>query len=127
MNAKQKIHRATLNKWAARIHDQKESGLIVDKWYKREGVTKHAHNYWKRLIKEDVLESVDIPDIVPILPPVAVPSPLSATSPANPSCESHNPIPASNVAVTLGDIRIEIDPNVSSDFIANIIKAVRYA
>ncbi len=129
MNAKQKIHQANLNKWAALIHDQKESGLTVDKWCAREGVTKHAYNYWKRILKEEALSSVALPDIVPILPPVAAPSSYPVPYPADPSRDSRNSCnmaPVSNIAVTLGDIRIEIGPNASDDLIANIIKAVRY-
>ncbi len=69
MNAKQKIHQASLTKWAALVHDQKESGLSIDKWCSREGISKRAYNYWKHILKEEALKSVDLPEIVPVLPP----------------------------------------------------------
>ncbi len=88
MNSKQKIHQASLNKWATLIHDHKENGLNVQKWCEREGISKHAYNYWKHLLKEEALKSVDLPDIVPILPPATVPSSHPATLPTDPSHES---------------------------------------
>lgn len=133
MNAKQKIHQANLNKWAALIHDQRESGLTIEKWCSREGISKHAYNYWKHILKEEALGSVELPDIVPILPPIAVSSSLPTPYPTDLSHElrdsskSCNTTPTSNIAVTLGDIKIEIGPNASDDLITNIIKAVRYA
>ncbi len=130
MNSKQKIHQACLNKWATLIHDQKESGLSIQKWCEREGISKHAYNYWKHILKEEALKSVDLPDIVPILPTATVPSPLPAAYPTDLSHESRDscyPIPMQSVSVCLGDIRIEIGPNASDDLISGIIKAVRHA
>ncbi len=129
MNAKQKIHQAGLTKWATLIRDQKESGLSVEKWCSREGVSSHSYYYWKHLLKEEALKSVNLPEIVPLLPQVTVPVP-SVTSPSDLSHELYNssdPHPKSSVTVSLGDIRIEIGASASDDLISGIIKAVRHA
>ena len=132
MNAKQKIHQANLARWAGLIRDQKESGLSIDKWCKREGIPRHSYFYWKNQLKEEALESVDLPDIVPLLPPQegssSTPSALPTPSSYKlyNSCNSYNSIPTA-ISMTIGDIRIEIGANAPDNIIANIIKAVRHA
>ncbi|MCR5320232.1 MAG: hypothetical protein K6E48_03400 [Lachnospiraceae bacterium] len=128
MNAKQKIHQASLTKWAALVHDQKESGLTIDTWCEQEGISKHSYYYWKHALKEEALKSVDLPEIVPILPPSSPTLPVtSSTDLSYKLYNSSNPNQTPAISVSLGDIRIEIGANASDELISGIIKAVRHA
>ena len=62
MNAKQKLHQAHLREWAARFADQKASGLTVRTWCEQNDLSIHKYNYWKHLLKEEVVDQV-LPDI----------------------------------------------------------------
>ena len=80
MNAKQKLHQVRLQEWAGRFAEQKTSGLTVRQWCEVNHFSFHTYNYWKHLLKEEVVDQV-LPDIVPI-PVSAVPeyqSSLEAT------------------------------------------------
>lgn len=128
MNAKQKIHQATMTKWAALIKEQKNSGLTIRQWCDQKNVFFHAYNYWKHILKESVVDSV-MPDIVPISQPLVPSSNCEMILPE--SGESYNsrilPDTTTPVSISLGDVHIEIGASASDDVIANIIKAVRHA
>ena len=68
MNAKQKLHQVHLQEWAIRFADQKASGLTVRQWYEQNSLSFHTYNYWKHLLKEEVVDRA-FPDIVPISVP----------------------------------------------------------
>ena len=65
MNAKQKLHQARLQEWAGRFAEQKASGLTVRQWCEVNHFSFHTYNYWKHLLKEEVVDQV-LPYIVPI-------------------------------------------------------------
>ena len=65
MNAKQKLHQVHLQEWAIRFADQKASGLTVRQWCEQNNLSFHTYNYWKHLLKEEVVDQV-LPDIVPL-------------------------------------------------------------
>lgn len=113
-----KIHQIRLNEWAARLADQKSSGLSVPQWCEKNGVTTHKYFYWKRLLKSQVVDQV-LPDIVPVqLPSVSVPQ-TQIPSTTYTSCAS--------ARVFINGISIELDSSASEEFIRTLIKAVRYA
>ena len=126
MTSKEKIHQLHLNEWAARFADQKASGLTVKQWCEQNNFTIHTYNYWKHILKEEIVSKA-LPDIVPLtlseggssLPVAQTPTPI-LTNCAN------RPI-RSTATLSLGDISIEFDSNISEDFLRTIIKAVRYA
>ena len=66
MNARQKLHQIHLQEWAIRFADQKASGLTVRQWCEQNHLSFHTYNYWKHLLKEEVVDQV-LPDIVPLL------------------------------------------------------------
>ena len=76
MNAKQKRHQVRLQEWAGRFAEQKTSGLTVRQWCEVNHFSFHTYNYWKHLLKEEVVDQV-LPYIVPI-PVSAVPEYLSS-------------------------------------------------
>ena len=102
MNAKQKLHQVRLQEWAGRFAEQKTSGLTVRQWCEVNHFSFHTYNYWKHLLKEEVVDQV-LPDIVPIR--------------ANQSF----------VKLNINGISIEIDDSVSVEFLSKLLKAVRYA
>ena len=126
MTSKEKIHQLHLNEWAARFADQKASGLTVKQWCEQNNFTIHTYNYWKHILKEEIVSKA-LPDIVPLtlsegtasLPVAQTPTPILT------NCTSL-PI-RSTATLSLGDISIEFDSNISEDFLRTIIKAVRYA
>lgn len=91
MNAKQKLHQIYLQEWTARFADQRVSGLTVRQWYKQNNLSFHTYNYWKPLLKEEVVDQA-LPDIVPLSLLVFSDSDSSLGSVASeysfPSCES---------------------------------------
>ena len=65
MNAKQKLHQLHLQEWAGRFAEQKASGLTIRQWCEVNHFFFHTYNYWKYLLKEEVVDQI-LPDIVPI-------------------------------------------------------------
>ncbi len=74
-----KLHQAHLTEWAARFSEQKASGLTVRQWCNQNHVSIHKYNYWKYLLKEEVVDQM-LPDIVSL----PVPAPLPAPDPVLP-------------------------------------------
>ena len=130
MNARQKLHQIHLQEWTVRFAEQKASGLTVRQWCKQNNLSFHTYNYWKHLLKEEVVEQA-LPDIVPLSLPVLSDSvsSLETTVPdirsirANRSIRSNN----SNVQMQINSISIEIDSSVSEEFLGKLIKAVCHA
>ena len=130
MNAKQKLHQIHLQEWTVRFADQKASGLTVRQWCEQNNLSFHTYNYWKHLLKEEVVEQA-LPDIVPLSLPVLSDSSssLETTVPdvrsirANRSIRSNN----SNVKMLINGVSIEIDIAVSEEFLGKLIKAVCHA
>ena len=65
MNARQKLHQVHLQEWTVRFADQKASGLTVRQWCEQNNFSFHTYNYWKHLLKEEVVGQA-LPDIVPL-------------------------------------------------------------
>jgi hypothetical protein len=128
MNAKQKIRKANLSKWADLVHDQQASGLTIKAWCDQNNVSFHAYNYWKHILKEEYVNSI-LPEIVPLSKPEVIPAQETDSQlklrELRDSCDSYNP--SQTITVSIGDVRIEIGSAASDKMITNIIKAVRYA
>ena len=69
MNARQKLHHVHLQEWSIRFANQKVSGLTVRQWCEQNSLSFHTYNYWKHLLKEEVVDQ-PLPDIVPLSLPV---------------------------------------------------------
>ena len=130
MNAKQKLHQVHLQEWAIRFADQKASGLTVRQWCEQNKLSFHTYNYWKHLLKEEVVDQ-SLPDIVPLSLPVFSGSDSSSgtTAPAFPSIRAIRSIRSnnSNVKMLINGVSIEIDTAISEEFLGKLIKAVRHA
>lgn len=130
MSTRSIIHQATLNEWVSRIKEQKSSGLSVSEWCRQNNISRDKYFYWKRQLKEEVVEQ-SLPDIVPLTaPPVSSPAVPVPTSPTDEcksctSCASFTP--NFNARIFINGISIEIDSSASEAFIYSLIKAVRHA
>ena len=124
MNAKQKLHQIHLQEWTVRFAEQKASGLTVRQWCEQNHLSFHTYNYWKHLLKEEVVDQA-LPDIVPVSVPALSESvhSLEITKPEIRSIRSNS----SNVKMQVNGISIEIDASVSEEFLSKLIKAVWYA
>ena len=130
MNARQKLHQIHLQEWTVRFADQKASCLTVRQWCEQNNLSFHTYNYWKHLLKEEVVEQA-LPDIVPLSLPVLSDSgsSLETTVPdvrsirVNRSIRSNN----SNVQMQINSISIEIYSSVSEEFLYKLIRAVCHA
>lgn len=134
MNAKQQIHNATLNEWLTIFKDQAASGQTIKTWCANHNLSINAYYYWKRIVKESYLDSVG-PDIVPVSLPIATPSEPTESS-ASSDCYSrelanlpnlYNSRKSNDIAVSIGDITINIGSSASNELITRIIGAVRNA
>lgn len=150
-------HQVNLELWADRISKQKSSGLNVEEWCSTNNLSRHKFYYWKRLLKESLLETVT-PDIVPIslpcqvdfsntqlndvccttsetcatlatseTPNTALANTCSATSETRASCTTNKHISAEGFKLSTPDISLEISGALSADDIIGIIKAVHHA
>lgn len=132
MNAKQKLHQAQLTQWAARISDQKASGLTIRQWCDQNHISFHKYNYWKHLLKEEVVDQM-LPEIVPLSVPAVSPSAGKAlpqsTQPVSGSVRTNcaNRTNCTNTRVCIDGIAFEFEPSVSEEFLRTVIRAVRYA
>lgn len=122
MNAKQKLHQLHLQEWAGRFAEQKVSGLTVRQWCEVNHFSFHTYNYWKHLLKEEVVDQV-LPDIVPIAVPTVPDSNSSLEVTGISSIRSNQ----SAIELRINGFCIEIDTSVSAEFLSKLLKAVRYA
>ena len=124
MNARQKLHQIHLQEWTVRFADQKASGLTVRQWCEQNNLSFHTYNYWKHLLKEEVVDQT-LPDIVPLSLSVLSDSgsSLETAAPDIRSIRSNN----SDVQMQINGISIEIDPSVSEEFLCKLIRAVCHA
>ncbi len=84
MSTNSMIHKAKLNEWAARLADQKASGLSVSEWCRQNNLSQYKYFYWKRLLKEETVKQV-LPDIVQLaMPPAATDICQNQSTPAIP-------------------------------------------
>ena len=108
MTSKEKIHQLHLSEWTTRFADQKASGLTVKQWCEQNGFTIHTYNYWKHILKEEVVNKA-LPDIVPLTLPETTPSLPVAQTPT--SVLTNRPIlatapPHNCNSIMVGDTKI---------------------
>lgn len=114
MNTTQKLHQAQLNEWAIRCKEQKDSGLTVRKWCEENQISIHAYNYWKHLLKTEMVDQM-LPDIVPIALPVSQ-EPVAVT-PDRSNCANCATLPThSLIRFRINGTLIEIEDSVPEHF-----------
>ena len=130
MNTRQKLHQARLQEWAIRFTEQKTSGLTVRLWCEQNNLSIHAYNYWKHLLKEEVLGQA-LPDIVPVTIPIISSSGTSieTTESAIRANRTNGTIRTnvSDIAMQINGVTINIDASVPETFLCKLVKAVCHA
>ena len=138
MNARQKLHQASLAEWSVRFSEQKASGLTVRQWCLQNNLSIHKYNYWKHQLKEDVVDQM-LPEIVQLSVPSSLP--LSDAAPTENNHIDHT-VPDrvnrtiranrtkytnTNVRLCVDGVALELEPSVSEEFLRTLIRAVHYA
>lgn len=125
MNTTQKLHQAQLNEWAILCKEQKESGLTVRKWCEEKQISIHAYNYWKHLLKTEVVDQM-LPDIVQLSLPVSQPS--AAVIPDHANCANRVNYPTQSlVRFSINGTVIEIENSVPEHFLRTLVRVVQHA
>lgn len=135
MNTKQKLHQLHLNEWTSRFADQKASGLTVSKWCEQNSFSIHSYNYWKHILKEELASQI-LPDIVPLVVPeekgfskstVPVTPHIAESLEASLTNRANRATPVTTATLTINGISIQVNSDISEDFLRTVIKAVHYA
>lgn len=130
MNAKQKLHQIHLQEWTIRFANQKANSLTVRQWCEQNNLSFHTYNYWKPLLKEEVINQ-PLPDLVPLSLPVLSDSDssLETAAPEVRSIRANRAIRSngSNIKLRIHGVSIEIDASVSEQFLTKLIRAVCHA
>lgn len=127
MNTQAKLHSARLLQWSQHFSRQQASGLCARQWCIDNHISYHAFNYWKRQLKEAVIDKA-LPDIVPIaLPDTAFQTPAAVSSDSTflANCTNHS-IP-DTVRLSVNGLDLQLEADIPDMFLAKLIKAVRYA
>ena len=153
MSINQKIHDAKLAHWLSLFQEKNKSGLTVNDWCAKNGISTHTYYYWKRVAKNAYAEST-LPEIFPL--DIDAITSSQTTPPSDPDscnlhelqnsqnlCNSHNlhnlhnlnnlhnfselPKLSDTVSVSFNDVRIEIGSSASNEVILKIIEVLRHA
>ena len=130
MNARQELHQVHLQDWIVRFADQKSSGLTVRQWCEQNNLSFHTYNYWKHLLKEEVVDQA-LPDIVSVSVP-ALPNSDHSLEITNTEISyiraNHSFCPnRTNFKIQINDISIGIDSSASEEFLSKLTKVVCHA
>ena len=129
MNAQTRLHIAQLQEWTRRFTEQKTSGIGAKQWCADHHLSYYAFCYWKRQVKEAIVDQV-LPDIVPISFPEVSDQPSAALTIDSAFCTNranHTIAGTNSVHLTVNGLELQLDSNVPDEFLAKLMKAVRYA
>lgn len=72
-----------LQLWEQRINERVQSGMTIEEWCKKNGVSKHKYNYWNQRVRKGrkADEGTTFADITPILLPSNTPNQDSSLMP----------------------------------------------
>ena len=122
MNVSKVTHQVKLDRWTAILKEQNSSGLSIKDWCSQNGIKRDQFFYWKRKLKESVLESA-LPEIVPVSLPT-----LSSDCTTCKTCTTPQLTNTDFLArITIQDVSIELGSGATEQLISGIIKAVRNA
>jgi hypothetical protein len=138
MSSNSIIKKAKLNEWASRISDQKASGLSVSNWCRQNEISQDKFFYWKRKLKDEVIDKA-LPDIVQIALPSATDPTSSAPSVPTKdeithstratctSCTSCTSFPIGTCArIYINGMTVEFEASAPEVLINSLLKALRH-
>ncbi len=125
MNSTRIEKQYALQKWAGIIKQQQECTLPLKEWLSQNNITKDQYYYWKRKLKDTVLDDlvqgfVEIPAL-PVQDKVA--QVVKLVQPPQPTMVSNETV----ATITVGSAVININGNASQDFLRNLFGAVSHA
>ncbi len=125
MNSTKIEKQYALQKWAGIIKQQQECTLSLKEWLSQNNITKDQYYYWKRKLKDTVLDDlvqgfVEIPAL-PVRDEVA--QVVKLVQPAPPTGVSVETVATMNI----GSSVINIYGNASQEFLKNLLGAVSHA
>jgi hypothetical protein len=125
MNSTRIEKQYALQKWAGIIKQQQECTLPLKEWLSQNNITKDQYYYWKRKLKDTVLDDlvqgfVEIPSL-PVQDKVA--QVVKLVQPPQPAMVSNETV----ATITVGSAVININGNASQDFLRNLFGAVSHA
>lgn len=132
MNAHTKLHIAKLQEWTQRFIDQRASGIGAKRWCVEHHLSYYAFTYWKRQVKEAVVDQA-LPDIVPLSLPVtgcrpSLPVAADSTFSADRANHSNHTISdIDTVHLSINGLDMQLCSDIPESFLAKLIKVVRDA
>ncbi len=125
MNSTKLEQQYALKKWAGIIKQQQESTLSLKEWLSQNNITKDRYYYWKRKLKNTVLD--DLVQGFVELPPLPVQEKIAqvvkVVQPTLPTTVSKETV----ATLMIGSSVINIYENASQDFLKNLLGAVSHA
>ena len=116
MNSTKIQQQYSLQKWAGIIKEQQASGQSISRWVSENNVKRDAFFYWKRKLKDTVLDSVASGFVeLPIAPLQTDNVPVvKVVQPPQPTMVSNETV----ATITVGSSTINIYGNASQDFLS---------
>lgn len=106
-----------LQQWTELIHDCKSSGLKVEEWCIQNGISKHKYYYRLRKVREAMLLTQSVPEIVPV-PEAFITHELTTELASATSGE---------LKVQVGDIIIHVNGSTPAALLKMTLEAVNHA
>lgn len=125
---KQKI---SMQQWSAIIKDRNASGLKIEEYCEKNGLSRNAYFYWLRKIREEIALSTS-PQGNDLLPTTVKQGalvelvPSSGCNPTVPKIEISSD-EQERTTLVMNGINIAVDSNISERMLTKIMRAVRNA
>ena len=126
MNSTKIQHQYSLEKWADIIRQQQASGLTIKQWITENNIRRDAFFYWKRKLKDTVLDTVASSGFVelPVAPIQSRDVPVvKLVQPTPPTGGPVETVATMNIGASV----INIYGNASQEFLKNLLGAVSHA
>ncbi len=126
MNPTKIQHQLSLEKWADIIRQQQASGLTINQWVTENNIRRDAFFYWKRKLKDTVIDSVTSAGFVelPVAPIQTESIPVAKLVQPTPSTETSVETVAT---MNIGSSVTNIYGNASQEFLRSLLGAVSHA
>lgn len=129
-NVQELKHQLSMQQWSAIIEDRISSGLKVDEYCEKNGLSRNSYFYWLRKIREEmaVPSSANGTEVLPIT------TKQGALVELVPN-RSYTPVPrielqpeaAESIALTINGISICLNTDISEEMLTKVMRAARNA
>lgn len=112
----------SIQQWKSIIQDRNNSGMTVDAYCKKNGLSRHAYFYWLRMIREEALEQPSASGFVELNLPADAGSEASVVT-AIPAVKAE----PSQLILSINGITIQVTENTSPALLAKTIGVIKNA